>query len=314
MSKENNLPSIQKEKQDHRLIAKDLELYVLDEKAGQGLPILLPNWVIIRNQIQNFLRQKQEEFGFQEVITPILGSEELYRISGHLAHYQDSMFPVISRNNETFRLRPMTCPHHCLIYQQKPRSYHELPFRLCENSLLFRYEASGGLKGLERLRWFELADHHIFVHLEKLKEEFQANYHYIANILSVFDFQIARLVCSLHEPNNPEKYHSDEKLWNISESLLINSLDELGLSYVVLKGEAAFYGPKLDVEVTAADGKNITIATIQIDFVLPQKFGLNYIDKEQKLKTPIIIHQSPIGSYQRFIALLLEQNAGKLPF
>ncbi|CAI2161757.1 1317_t:CDS:2 [Funneliformis geosporum] len=201
----------EKTNQDHRIIAKELDLYILDEKAGQ-------------------------EFGFQEVMTPILGSEYLYQTSGHLNHYQGSMFPAVSRNNETLYLRPMTCPHHCLIYQQKPRSYRDLPFRLCENSILHRYEASGGLKGLERPQF--------------------------------------------------------------SENLLINSLNELELNYTVLKGEAAFYGPKLDLEIKAADGKDITIATIQLDFILPQKFGLNYIDKEQKLQTAVIIHQSPFGSYQ----------------
>jgi threonyl-tRNA synthetase len=158
------------------------------------------------------LRKKQKEFGFQEVMTPILGSEKLYQTSGHLAHYQDYMFPAISRNNETLYLRPMTCPHHCLIYQQKPRSYRELPFRLCENSILHRYEASGGLKGLERLRSFELADHHIFVSPEILNEEIKNNYRYIRNILAAFNFKISRLVCSLHDPKNFEKYHSDKSL------------------------------------------------------------------------------------------------------
>jgi threonyl-tRNA synthetase len=305
---------MEEKKQDHRTIAKELDLYILEEKAGQGLPILLPNWVIIRNQIQEFLQQKQRDFGFQEVITPILGSEYLYQTSGHLDHYQNSMFPAFSRNKETFYLRPMTCPHHCLIYQQKPRSYRDLPFRLCENSILYRYETSGALKGLERPRWFELADHHIFVSPEQLKTELKKNYHYIADILSAFNFPISRLVCSLHDPNNSEKYHADKDLWNYSENILINSLQELGLEYTVLKGEAAFYGPKLDLEIKAADSKNITIATIQLDFILPQKFGLKYTDKEQNLKTAAIIHQSPIGSYQRFIALLLEQTDGKLPF
>ena len=259
-------------------------------------------------------QKKQKEFDFQEVITPILGSERLYKTSGHLDHYQAYMFPAISRNNETLYLRPMTCPHHCLVYQQKPRSYRDLPFRLCENSILHRYEASGGLKGLERPRCFELADHHVFTTPEQLKEEIKKTYRYIASILASFNFPISRLVCALHDPNNFEKYHPNKKIWNSSENLLINSLNELELEYITLKGEAAFYGPKLDLEITAADGKNISIATIQLDFVLSQKFGLNYIDKEQKEQTPVIIHQSPFGSYQRFIALLLEQTDGKLPF
>ena len=303
-----------KKNQDHRTIAKELDWYILDEKAGQGLPLLLPNWVFIRNKIQQLIRQKWAEYDFQEVITPILGSEELYQTSGHLAHYQDYMFPAISRNNETYYLRPMTCPHHCLIYQQKPRSYRELPFRLSENSLLHRYETSGALKGLERVRSMELADHHIFLAPEQLKEEFKKNYHYVTDILATLNFKISRLVCSLHDPNNREKYHSDEELWKYSEELLVSSLNELNLNYMILKGEAAFYGPKLDIEIQTADGKNVTVSTIQFDFILPQKFGLNYIDKEQKLKTPAIIHQSPIGTYQRFISLLLEQTNGKLPF
>ncbi|KLL02117.1 MAG: threonyl-tRNA synthetase [Mycoplasmataceae bacterium RC_NB112A] len=299
---------------DHRTLAKELDLYLVNEQAGQGLPLLLPNWVIIRNKIVEFLQKKQKEFGFQEVITPVLGSEELYKTSGHLAHYQEYMFPALSRESETLYLRPMTCPHHCLIFQDKTRSYRDLPLRLCENSLLHRYEASGGLKGLERPRCFELADHHIFTTPEQLKEELKKNYHYIADILTHFDFKISRLACALYDPNNLEKYHSDQRIWEFSEKLLISCLNELELKYEILRGEAAFYGPKLDFEVQTADGKNITLATIQIDFILPQKFDLNYINKTEKKQVPVIIHHSPFGSYQRFIALLLEQTEGKLPF
>lgn len=305
---------MEEKKQDHRQIAKDLDLYILDEKIGQGLPILLPNYVIVRQQIQDFLRKKQKEFGFQEVITPILGSEELYKISGHLAHYEDYMFPIISRNSEILRLRPMTCPHHCLIYQHTPRSYRELPLRLCENSLLFRYEASGGLKGIERPRCFEIPDHHIFVGMDKLKEELKNNYHYISQILATFNLKITRLAFSTHDPNNWQKYHSEKILWEQAEKLLKEILEELKLNYKILLGEAAFYGPKLDIEVEAVDGKIITLATMQVDFPTPLKFGLQYIDEKQELKSPAIIHQSPIGSYQRFIALLCEQTQGKLPF
>jgi len=302
-----------KELKDHRQIAKDLELYILEEKSGQGLPLLLPNYVIIRNQIQTFLREKQIIFGFQEVITPVLGSEDLYQTSGHLAHYEEYMFPVLSRNNENLRLRPMTCPHHCLIYQQKSRSYRELPLRLCENSFLFRYEASGGLKGLERPRTFELPDHHIFVSFDKLKEELKNNYHYISQILSVFDLQVKRLSFSTHN-DNWQKYHPNKQIWEEAENILEEVLQELSINYIRLPGEAAFYGPKLDIEVEVADGKIITLATMQVDFLTPQKFDLQYINNQQELKTPVLIHQSPIGSYQRFIALLCEQSQGKLPF
>jgi len=212
MERGKNLTLQGQKKQDHRLVAKELDLYILDEKVGQGLLILLPNYVIIHNQVKNFFHQKQKEFGFQEVITPILGSEELYQTSGHLVHYEEYMFPMISRNNENLRLRPMTCPHHCLIFQQKPRSYRELPLRLCENSLLFRYEASGGLKGLERARYFELPDHHIFVSMEKLKEELKINYLYISQVLKTFNLKIARLAFSTHDSDNWRKYHSDKIL------------------------------------------------------------------------------------------------------
>lgn len=302
------------EKQDHREIAKDLELYFLDEKSGQGLPMLLPNWVIVRNQLQNFLRQKQKEYGFQEVITPVLGNEWLYQTSGHLSHYQDYMFPKISRNNESYYLRPMTCPHHCLIYQQKPRSYRELPFRLCENSLLFRYETSGSMKGLERTRMLEMADHHVFADLENLKEELKVNYYFIKDILANLNFSLERIICAIHDPTKKEKYHADEELWKQSEKLLIETLEEMKITYLVQKGEAAFYGPKIDFEVKAADNKYITISTIQLDFLLPQKFNLQYIDSQQKLQKPIILHQSPIGTYGRFISLLLEKTQSKLPF
>jgi len=304
------------ENKDHRVIAKELDLY-FSEDDGQGLPFLLPNYTIIRNQIQAFLRQKQKEFGFQEVITPVLGSEELYQTSGHLPYYQDYMFPTISnisKKKERFRLRPMTCPHHFLIYQQKPRSYRELPLRLCEDALLHRYEASGGLKGLERSRWMELSDHHIFVNSENLKEEIKKIYYYAKDILANLNFSIERLICSLHDSTNKEKYHADEQIWQKSESLLIELLEEMNLTYLKEKGEAAFYGPKLDFEVKAQDGKYITIGTIQLDFISPQRFNLKYIDKEQNFQIPMIIHHSPIGTYQRFIALLLEKTGGRLPF
>jgi len=301
-------------KGDHRLIAKDLELYIINEKIGQGFPILLPNWVIIRNIISFFIEKIQKKMNFQEVITPILGIENLYEKSGHLKHYQDYMFPKISKNNENFYLKSMTCPHHCIIYNQKIRSYRELPLRLCENSILHRYEPSGSLKGLERIRCMELSDHHIFVSFEELKEEFKKNYEYISKILEKFEIKNYKLICSLHDSKKTNKYHLNKKIWKLSENILISSLNELNLKYFIKKDEAAFYGPKLDFEVEVISGKNITISTIQIDLILANSFDLNYIDKEGKKKKPVIIHQSPIGTYQRFISFLCEKNKGKLPF
>lgn len=298
---------------DHRIIAKELDLYFLDDKNGQGLPILLPNYLVIYEKIKEIIKKKQIELNFQEVITSILTNENLYLKSGHLEHYNDYIFPSINKDNEKLRLRPMTCPQHCLIFQNKRRSYKEIPFRLCENSILFRYESSGGLKGLERLRNFEIPDHHIFVSTEKLKEELKINYLYIFEILSIFKLKINRLSFSTRDFNS-NKYHSDNKLWEDSEKLLKEFLEESNLDYVECPGEAAFYGPKIDIEVKVSSEKIITLATIQIDFLIPKKFNLNYIDNNQKIKTPVIIHHSPIGSYQRFIALLCEQNKGKFPF
>ena len=248
----------EKKEFDHRAIAKNLELYLSSEKTGQGLPLLLPNYAIIHHQIESFLRKKQKEFGFQEVITPILGSEELYQTSGHLAHYENYMFPTLSRQSENLRLRPMTCPHHCLIYQSKIRSYRDLPLRLCENSLLFRYEASGGLKGLERSRCFQIPDHHIFVSLKQLKSELKTNYLYIQQILDSLDLKISRLTFSTHDATNSNKYQNQPKFWIQAETVLGEVLKELKLSYVTSVGESAFYGPKLDLEIQTHHGKMVT--------------------------------------------------------
>lgn len=224
------------------------------------------------------------------------------------------MFPEICKNQESYYLRPMTCPHHCLIFQQKPRSYRELPLRLSENSILFRYEPSGSLKGLERTRYFELADHHTFVTVNDLKGELKNNFLFVKEILENLEIEIKRIVCSLHDGQDKKKYHDDLVLWEKSEALLIDSLKEMKTDYEIQVGEAAFYGPKIDFEVQARDEKYITISTIQLDFLLPEKFKLKFLDEKQQLQRPIIIHQSPIGSYQRFIALLVEQKEGKIPF
>lgn len=198
---------------DHREISKkNLDLYYLNEKTGQGLPILLPNFVLIRNQLQSFIRQKWQKFNFQEVITPILGRTQLYQTSEHLNHYSEYMFPEIKKNQESYYLRPMTCPHHCLIFQKKPRSYQELPLRLAENSILFRYESSGSLKGLERVRCLELADHHIFVSLDNLKQELKNSFLFVEEILEASEIKDKRVICSLPDLQNQKKYHNNIKL------------------------------------------------------------------------------------------------------
>jgi threonyl-tRNA synthetase len=308
------LPNNKQEiKLDHRELNKTLEIYFSDEKIGQGLPILLEKGVIIKNLIQNFIRSKEQEQGCKEVISPVLSNPALFQESGHFSHYSDYMFPTIEKESEKFQLRPMTCPHHCIIYKRKTRSYRDLPIWFCEHSILHRFESSGSLKGLERVRWMEISDNHIFTSEEYLNDAFKKCFIFVSEVFKKFNINVERLVCSLHDSNS-DKYHDNEQLWEKSESILINSLNELKVDFVKIKGEAAFYGPKLDFEVKAIDGKNITLATIQFDFILPKKFDLNYINEKGEQVTPIIVHFSAIGSYQRFISILLEQTQGKLPF
>lgn len=303
------------DKEDHRKIAKDLELFLTNENIGQGLPILLPNFVFIRNKIQDFIRKQWKKYNFNEVISPILGIKKLYEKSEHLTHYKEYMFPEIEKNKEIFFLRPMTCPHHCEIFKKKPRSLRELPLRICENSNLFRYETSGSLKGLERVRCMEIADHHIFLENseEEIKKEIKTNFLFIEEILKKLEISIDRISCSVHDPKNKEKYHSNEEFWDNSERILTETITEIKKEYVIQKNEAAFYGPKIDFEVKTKDQKYSTISTIQLDFFLPIKFNLRFIDKNNNFKTPVIIHQSPVGTYQRIIALLVEQKQGRLP-
>ncbi|WNE41538.1 MAG: Threonine--tRNA ligase 1 [Mycoplasmataceae bacterium] len=298
---------------DHRELNKDLEIFFFDENIGQGLPVLLKNGTIIKNLIQGFIREKEAEYECQEVISPVLADPSLYQKSGHLSHYKDYIFPTIEKENERFQLRPMTCPHHCMIYKRKIHSYRDLPVWLCEHSILHRFESSGSLKGLERVRWMELSDNHVFVSEDQLKDMFKKCFSFVSEVFNKFKIKVDRFVCSLHDKDNV-KYHDDEQLWIKSENSLISALEELQIDFVKIKGEAAFYGPKLDMEVKAIDGKNITFATIQFDFLLPKKFDLSYINSQGNQEFPIIIHYSSIGSYQRFISILLEQNQGKLPF
>lgn len=298
---------------DHRYFSKFLDLYFFDSN-NQGLPFLLPNWVIMRNIIQSVIRTEWLKFDFNEIMTPIISNEILYKVSGHLDHYEDYMFPKMEikngKNTESYYLRPMTCPHHCMVYKKNIISYKKLPFRICENSFLHRYESSGSLKGLERARFMELVDHHIFVDFLNLKNELKRAYFFSENILRKFNFSIDRVILSLRGENS-SKYHDFHNIWNDSENILSEILSEISVDYAVKKDAAAFYGPKIDLEVKSLDGKYLTISTIQLDFYLPMKFDLCYIDREGGKKTPVIIHHSPIGTYQRFIALLCEKNYNK---
>ena len=301
------------QKYDHRKLGKELEIFTFAPLIGQGLPIWLPNGTIIFQEIANFIRSKEWEYDFQEVITPVLGSEELYRISGHLEHYKEDMFPVIKVPNERMILRPMACPHHIAIFNSHPRSYRDLPYRLSEHALMHRYEASGGLSGLERVRAMTLTDAHIFVCRNQLKDEFKRCFRLINEVLAVFKIKINYLSLSVRDPHDKEKYYDDDAMWDYAESVLQESLNELRVEYQIKVGEAAFYGPKMDVQIRNVLGREITISTLQLDFLMPQKFDISFINSNNEKEVPIIIHRGLIGTFERFISILLEQYHGELP-
>lgn len=300
----------ERKNRDHRKLGKELSIFTFNDDCGKGLPIFLPNGMVIKKVLQEYLRKQEFMWDYQEVATPVLGSFELYKKSGHWDHYRENMFSPIKKEDEQLVLRPMTCPHHCMIYKSIPRSYKDLPLRLSEHALLYRYEASGALTGLERVRSMELTDSHIFVRLDQMKTEFKRCYQLIAEVLAILNINIDYLSLSLRDPADKEKYFNDDKMWNQAETALREVLDELKLQYKPMIGEAAFYGPKFDVQIKTALGHEITISTIQFDFLLPKKFNLTYIDENNIETNPVIIHRGLIGTYERFIATLLEQNKG----
>ncbi len=268
----------------------------------------------IKTALQNYLRQVEKSFGFQEVSTPSLGQESLYQTSGHLAHYQQDMFPLLEVDHEKFVLRPMACPHHVLIYQLKLRSYRDLPLRLSEHAQLYRYEKSGALSGLERVRSMELTDAHIFARSDQIVSEFENCYRMIEKVLQRLDIKIAYVSLSLHDPGDQVKYYPDQAMWKLAESELVKVLDKLQVPYQKKVGEAAFYGPKVDIQVENALGHEITLSTLQLDFLLPEKFGLYFVNSAGQKEKPVMIHRGLVGTYERLIAILLEQTKGNLPF
>ncbi len=306
------LIALRKER-DHRKIGKDLEIFMFDSLAGQGLPIWLPNGMILKKQLQEYLRSQEFFYDYLEVATPVMGAIELYRTSGHWDHYQQNMFPVMSFNNEQLVLRPMSCPHHCLIYCYKLRSYRDLPLRFVEHELLYRYEASGALTGLERVRAMELTDAHIFCRFDQIKTEFQTTFKLISEILLALNIEVDYYSLSLRDFQDKKSYYDNDEMWIKAEKVLKEALDELKIKYIVMIGEAAFYGPKLDIQIKTVLGHDITVSTIQLDFLLPEKFDLSYQDENGQEVRPVIIHRGLIGTYERFIAVLLEQTGGVLP-
>lgn len=304
----------ERKERDHRKIGKDLKLFTFNNLIGQGLPIWLPNGTIIKKELEKYINNLQNKYEFNSVMTPVLGSVDLYKTSGHWEHYKENMFPIMKIDNEELVLRPMTCPHHIMIYKNDLHSYKQLPLRLCEHSNLHRYESSGGLSGLERVRDMILEDTHIFCTPEQIKFEVKRCYEMIVEAQEKLGFEIYRVDLSLNDENDKEKYHGNTEMWKKSQSQLEEVLKENNIEYSKMIGEAAFYGPKIDFQVKTVLGRIITVSTIQLDFLLPEKFELMYKDEDGEMKQPVMIHLGLIGTYERFLAIILEQTKGKLPF
>ena len=298
---------------DHRKIGKELEIFMTDDLVGRGLPMFLPNGYIIWEELENYIKAKERKLGYQHVLTPCVGNVELNKTSGHWDHYKENMFPMMKVDDEEFVLRPMNCPHHMMIYSNKLHSYKDLPIRIGEVAHDFRYEASGALKGIERGRHFCQNDAHLFVTPEQIKDEFKNVVDLIFDVYKDFDIKNYRCVLSLRDPEDKEKYHQDDAMWNKAENELREVLNDLGIEYTEEIGEAAFYGPKLDVNVQPAVGNEYTLSTCQLDFCLPAKFDLKYVDKDGEKKTPVVLHRAILGSLDRFMAYILEETKGQLP-
>ena len=298
---------------DHRKIGKDLSIFMTSDLVGKGMPLWLPNGAIIRKQLENYIYEKERKMEYLHVYTPCVGTTELYKTSGHWDHYKENMFPMMKVDDEEFVLRPMNCPHHMLIYANDLHSYRDLPIRIGEFATDFRYEASGAVKGLERVRCMCQNDAHLFVTPEQIKEEFKKVVSLILDVYKDFGFKNYSFRLSLRDPEDKEKYFDDDEMWNTAEDKLREVLNEYGCSYKEAIGEAAFYGPKLDVEVKPAVGPEVTLSTCQLDFLLPRRFDLSYIDKDGSKKTPVVIHRAIFGTFDRFTAFLMEETKGAFP-
>ena len=302
-------------KRDHRKLGKELELFCFSPRVGAGLPLWLPKGAALRDRLEHFLRNVQKQYGYQQVITPHIGMKDLYVTSGHYAKYgKDSFQPIHTPDDsEEFLLKPMNCPHHCEIYRWKPRSYKDLPLRFAEFGTVYRYEQSGELHGLTRVRGFTQDDAHIFCRPDQLKDEFMKVIDIVLYIFKTLSFDQFTAQISLRDPNNKEKYIGSDENWHKAESAIIEAAAEKGLPTVVELGEAAFYGPKLDFMVKDAIGRKWQLGTIQVDYNLPERFDLTYKGSDDKQHRPIMIHRAPFGSMERFVAVLLEHTGGKFP-
>ncbi|HEA6791009.1 TPA: threonine--tRNA ligase [Staphylococcus aureus] len=304
----------ERKERDHRKIGKELELFTNSQLIGAGLPLWLPNGATIRREIERYIVDKEVSMGYDHVYTPVLANVDLYKTSGHWDHYQEDMFPPMQLDEtESMVLRPMNCPHHMMIYANKPHSYRELPIRIAELGTMHRYEASGAVSGLQRVRGMTLNDSHIFVRPDQIKEEFKRVVNMIIDVYKDFGFEDYSFRLSYRDPEDKEKYFDDDDMWNKAENMLKEAADELGLSYEEAIGEAAFYGPKLDVQVKTAMGKEETLSTAQLDFLLPERFDLTYIGQDGEHHRPVVIHRGVVSTMERFVAFLTEETKGAFP-
>lgn len=304
----------ERRERDHRRIGKDLELFTNNQLVGAGLPLWLPNGATIRREIERYIVDKEVSMGYDHVYTPVLANVELYKTSGHWDHYRDDMFPPMKLDEtEEMVLRPMNCPHHMMVYNNRPHSYRELPIRIAELGTMHRYEASGAVSGLQRVRGMTLNDSHIFVRPDQIKDEFKRVVNMIQEVYRDFGFEDYTFRLSYRDPEDKEKYMDDDEMWNKAETMLKEAVDEMGLPYVEAIGEAAFYGPKLDVQVKTAMGKEETLSTAQIDFLLPERFELTYIGSDGENHRPVVIHRGVVSTMERFVAFLTEETKGAFP-
>ena len=298
---------------DHRKIGREMKLFMTDDLIGKGLPMFLPKGYTVWQELENYIKEKERMLGYQHVLTPCVGTVGLYQTSGHWEHYRENMFPVMEVDQEQFVLRPMNCPHHMMIYSNQQHSYRDLPIRIGEIAHDFRFEPSGTLKGIERGRHFCQNDAHLFVTSEQIKDEVSSVVDLIFDVYKDFGIENYRCVLSLRDPEDKVKYHQDDAMWERAENALREVLTELNISFTEEIGEAAFYGPKLDVNVQPAVGAEYTLSTCQLDFCLPAKFNLTYIDRDGTEKTPVVLHRAILGSLDRFMAYLIEETKGVFP-
>lgn len=303
----------ERKERDHRKLGRELGIFTISQKVGQGLPMWLPKGATVRRLIERYIVDLEERLGYDHVYTPVLGSKELYETSGHLDHYNDDMFPFMEMDNEDLILRPMNCPHHMMIYKENLYSYRNLPVRIAELGLMHRYEMSGALAGLQRVRGMTLNDAHIFARPDQLKEEFIRVVELIQHVYKDFNINDYYFRLSYRDPEDKEKYIDNDEMWNQAESMLKETMDEMNLDYVEAIGEAAFYGPKLDVQVKTALGHDETLSTVQLDYQLPEKFDLTYIGEDGKEHRPVVIHRGVVSTMERFVAFLLEEYKGAFP-